>query len=367
MARDDYFKHDFYRFMEMVCTPLDAQHVDGQRFNALRWSIGTLCHNPPTSLNKLIIHFCEANADDGSEGRTGKGFISNQTISKIRKLDIVGNRSKGVKSSAFPYQNISPDTQVLHFGDVDKKYLVNGFAEDIFESVTDGMHIEKKNQHPIWIPSESLPRMVSTGNSVPQTSDASSRDRIFLMELYPQFNDKRKPVHVFGRSFFEHEWSDHDWSAFDNTIWECIQYAIAQSDRPTYQSKTLAYNQLKTNTHPMWQNFIVEWFQEIPLQFKGDVKKCDRYKPSPDAILVNAVSSNDLYFEFIQWCNGNKSKHDGVRINDMSKFMAMTPDMMSLEFPDFEWSYRVAKMSDAHGQKIHMLWKSPINKITAKN
>lgn len=366
MARDDYFKHDFYRLMEIVCTPLDSNAVDGERFNALRWAMGTLCHNPLTSLNKTIIHFCEANTDDGSEGRTCKTVLSKKAIGFIRKVDMVGNRAKGVKSSAFPYQNISQDTQVLHYGDVDKKYLVNGFAEDIFESVTDGMHIEKKNQHPIWIPSESLPRMVSTGNSVPQTSDASSRDRIFLMELYPQFSDHKKPVDVFGRSFFEHEWNAEDWSAFDNALWECIQYAIAHPQRPEYKSKTLVFNQFKTNTHPAWHNFIIEWFVEMPMQFKGHAK-CQRYKPHPDAVLVNAVCSNDLYVGFTDWCNGLKAKHDGVRVNDMGRFMAMSPEMMAMEFPEYEWEYKSAKMSDAHGAKVHMLWKTPIVKNPVKN
>jgi len=358
MAREDYFQHDYYRFMEMVCTPNDSDILDGERFNALRWSLGYLCHNPQTTDSRMIIHFCEDNTEDASEGGTGKTIISRHSLQHIKKVDSIGNRSKQLFKSNFPYQNISPDTQIVHFGDVDKKYLVNGFAEDIFESVTDGMHIEKKNQKPVYISANNLPRMVSTGNAVPQTPDSSSRRRFFLMEIYSRFNDEIHPVHVFGRRFFEHEWNAKDWCCFDNAMFECIQYTIAHPERYEYSSKTLLQNQYKTNTHPEWESFILDYLAH-PKSWpdEEDHEHIMRLQPNPDAQLVSAIGTKHLFDAFKEHCARLRVNHDNVTMQSVKRYMHLTQGMFSLLLPDYEWHYQFKKISALHGQNLHLIWR----------
>lgn len=357
MAREDYYKHDYYKFLEMICTPKDSDILDSDRFNALRWSIGYLCHNPQTTDNRYIVHFCEDNTDDMSHGGTGKSIVSKIALRHIKKVDSIGNRSKQLFKSNFPYQNISPDTQIVHFGDVDKKYLMNGFAEDIFESVTDGMHIEKKNQKPIYIDASNLPRMVSTGNAVPQTPDASSRRRFFLMEIYSRFSDEYQPAHEFGRRFFEHEWNDHDWCCFDNIIWECIQYHIANPEKPEYTSLTLLQNQFKTNTHPEWESFIFGYLINKGKPDEEDYKHLSKYAPAPDAVLVSAIGSQDVYDAFKEHCAKIRANHDNVTMQSIKRFMQMSEGMLSLKLPDFQWHYQFKKISTMLGIHMHMIWR----------
>ena len=355
MAREDYYKHDYYRFLEMICTPKDSDILDSDRFNALRWSIGYLCYNPKTTDNRYIVHFCEDNTDDMSHGGTGKTIVSKISLSHIKKVDSIGNRSKQLKTSSFPYQNISPDTQIVHFGDVDKKYLMNGFAEDIFESVTDGMHIEKKNQKPVYINASNLPRMVSTGNAVPQTPDASSKRRFYLMEIYSRFSDEYQPAHEFGRRFFEHEWNQHDWCCFDNIIWECIQYAIANPKRPEYTSTTLLHNQFKTNTHPEWESFISKLTVKNEGMDRVDVYK---YKPMPDAQLHLFIGSQELYDLFKTYCARIRANHDNVKMSDVKRYMQMTSGMLAMNYPQYTWHYQYKKISAMSGVNMHILWYS---------
>lgn len=357
MAREDYYKHDYYRFLEMICTPSNSDILDSDRFNALRWSLGYLCHNPQTTDKRHIIHFCEDNTDDMSHGRTGKSIVSKISLRHVKKLDTIGNRSKQLFKSNFPYQNISPDTQIVHFGDVDKKYLMNGFAEDIFESVTDGMHIEKKNQKPVYIDASNLPRMVSTGNAVPQTPDASSRARFFLMEIYSRFNDEHQPVHVFGRRFFEHEWNDHDWCCFDNTIWECIQYAIANPDKPEYSSITLLQNQFKTNTHPEWESFIMDYLWKFARPDSEDMRHIGKYQPTPDAECITAIGSQDVFDAFKKHCAKIRANHDNVKMSDVKRYMQMTTGLLSLKMPQFQWHYQFKKVSTMMGMHMHIIWR----------
>lgn len=357
MAREDYYKHDYYKFLEMICTPKDSDILDTDRFNALRWSIGYLCHNPQTSDNRYIVHFCEDNTDDMSHGGTGKTIVSKISLRHIKKVDSIGNRSKQLFKSNFPYQNISPDTQIVHFGDVDKKYLMNGFAEDIFESVTDGMHIEKKNQKPVYIDASNLPRMVSTGNAVPQTPDASSRRRFFLMEIYSRFNDEYQPAHEFGRRFFEHEWNDHDWCCFDNIIWECIQYAIANPQKPEYTSLTLLQNQFKTNTHPEWESFILGYLVDYARPDEEDLRHVGKYQPMPDAVCFTAIGSQDVYDAFKKHCSNMRANHDNVKMSDVKRYMQMTSGLLSLKLPQFQWHYQFKKVSSMMGTHMHLIWR----------
>lgn len=357
MAREDYYKHDYYKFLEMICTPKDSNILDSDRFNALRWSIGYLCHNPQTTDNRYIVHFCEDNTDDMSHGGTGKSIVSKIALRHVKKLDTIGNRSKQLFKSNFPYQNISPDTQIVHFGDVDKKYLMNGFAEDIFESVTDGMHIEKKNQKPIYIDASNLPRMASTGNAVPQTPDASSRRRFHLMEIYSRFSDEYQPAHEFGRRFFEHEWNQHDWSCFDNIIWECIQYAIANPDKPEYTSETLLQNQFKTNTHPEWESFILGYLVDYARPDSEDLKHVAKYQPMPDAVCFTAIGSQDVYDAFKKHCAKIRANHDDVKMSDVKRYMQMTSGLLSLKLPQFQWHYQFKKVSSMMGIHMHLIWR----------
>lgn len=357
MAREDYYKHDYYKFLEMICTPKDSDILDTDRFNALRWSIGYLCHNPQTTDNRYIVHFCEDNTDDMSHGGTGKSIVSKIALRHIKKVDSIGNRSKQLFKSNFPYQNISPDTQIVHFGDVDKKYLMNGFAEDIFESVTDGMHIEKKNQKPIYIDASNLPRMVSTGNAVPQTPDASSRRRFFLMEIYSRFSDEYQPAHEFGRRFFEHEWNEHDWCCFDNIIWECIQYAIANPQKPEYTSLTLLQNQFKTNTHPEWESFILGYLVDYARPDAEDLRHVGKYQPMPDAVCFTAIGSQDVYDAFKNHCANIRANHDNVKMSDVKRYMQMTSGLLSLKLPQFQWHYQFKKVSSMMGTHMHLIWR----------
>jgi hypothetical protein len=99
---EDYQSGDWYSFMKTLCTPHENAPLDVDRFNALRWSIGCLCHNPKTSDSKVLIHFCEnnANQETSSNGGTGKTLLSQnspcKTFRKPHRSCILATWTKGI-------------------------------------------------------------------------------------------------------------------------------------------------------------------------------------------------------------------------------------------------------------------------------
>jgi len=375
---EDYQSGDWYSFMKTLCTPHENAPLDVDRFNALRWSIGCLCHNPKTSDSKVLIHFCEnnANQETSSNGGTGKTLLSQKAIKQVRKVDKVSwTRASQRGKTQFPMQNISEATQVMHFGDVDKGYLMTNFAEDVFDLITDGLTIEQKHKHPYEIPPEDAPRCVSTGNAVPLVPDESSKRRFFIMEIYSRFNASFRPADMFGRQFFESEWPHREWVYFYASMIECIQYYIANPSRPAYISETLKINQFKTNTHPEWLAFIeseiIEYSKNNPRIDinRKDIDILQRFKPHESSLIRFCLPSHELFDRFRAFLksNGNGRDASNIKPREIKAWMELTSDAMNDTEPikwnmhpddvvPRVWTYSHHKLSEYNGKHVHVLW-----------
>jgi hypothetical protein len=368
MHPEDYQASDFHRFLQTVCTPSEDAPLDVARFDALRWSIGCLMHNPKTTARKVLIHFCEDNAHMhmSSNGRTGKDLISYEAIKRIRKVDKV-SYTRGVArgKTSFPLQEVSASTQVIHYGDVDKDYLKTKFVEDVFDNVTGGLSPERKREHPIRIPAEDAPRLASTGNAVPLVQDESSKGRFHLMEIYSRFNASFTPEDMFGRRFFEEQWNGNDWSAFFNTMMECIQYHIANPERPSYDSDTLALNQFRTNTHPEWHSYIMRRITDM-LYSEGDTleyihNEFKQYRKYEHDKLIFAEQSGQVFDSFRKHCRNDGIMCDGIRHQDVNRWMDLTIGMLDAHFENYIHTYVHKKLSSEGGAAFHLIFRVPKN------
>lgn len=365
MHPEDYQSHDYLKFLQVVCTPHNDAPLHENRFDALRWSIGCLMHNPQTTARKVLIHFCEDNAHMhmASNGGTGKDLISYESIKRIRKVNKV-SYTRGVAKgrTSFPLQEVSASTQVIHYGDVDKSYLQGSFAEDVFDNVTGGITIERKREHPIRIEPEDAPRLVSTGNAVPFVHDESTKRRFYLMEIYSRFNADFTPEDMFGRRFFEEQWNGDDWSAFFNIMGDCIQFFIANPERPTYNSESLKLNQFRTNTHPEWNDFINA---EIDKFFKHNTeawithqeKRFDAYKIYDGDSMLYMDTCDETFSKFRKHCREKGAKCDNVRHQDINRWMDLTVRMLDAQNDRWLHSYVHRKISKEAGKTYHFIWR----------
>ncbi|MEW6195602.1 MAG: bifunctional DNA primase/polymerase [Bacteroidota bacterium] len=238
---------DFKQFVKNVC------RNNEQRINALKSAIGFLLHSFKDPACTKAIIFLDEKLSDNAYGRSGKGLIA-KAISNIKNvLRIDGKNFRFDKS--FPFQSVSPDTQIILFDDVTKKF---GF-EKLFSIITEGITIEKKNKNEYSIPFERTPKIIITTNHSISGSDDSSTDRQFLIEFSDFYNAKHKPKDDFGKLFFD-EWDAAQWTAFDNFMIECCQYYL-KNGLKEYEYVNLIKKKLIDETAPEFEEFI----KEIPI------------------------------------------------------------------------------------------------------
>lgn len=238
---------DFTQFIKNIC------RNDEQRINALKSAVGYLLHSFKDPACTKAIIFLDEKLSDSAFGRSGKGLVA-KAIGHIKNvLRIDGKNFRFDRS--FPFQSVSPDTQIILFDDVTKKF---GF-EKLFSIITEGITVEKKNKNEYSIPFERTPKILITTNHSISGSDDSSTDRQFLIEFSDFYNAKHKPKDDFGDLFFD-EWNNEQWSNFDNFMIECCQYYL-KNGLKEYEYVNLIRKKLIDETSPEFEEFI----KDVPI------------------------------------------------------------------------------------------------------
>ncbi len=235
---------DFEQFIKNVC------RKNLSRINSLKSAIGYLLHSYKDPTRTKAIIFTDEKLSDSAFGRSGKGVVANAVKELKNVLRIDGKNFRFDKS--FPFQSVNPDTQVLFFDDVSKKF---GF-EKLFSIITEGMTIEKKNKNEYSIPFEHAPKIVITTNQSISGSDDSSKARQFVIEFSDFYNARHEPINDFGKMFFK-EWNEAEWNAFDNFMIECCRYYL-KNGLKEYDYVNLIKKKLIDETVPEFEEFIKE-------------------------------------------------------------------------------------------------------------
>jgi hypothetical protein len=165
--------------------------------------------------NKAIILNDEV-ISNNPEGGTGKGVIV-QGIKQIRKVSILDGKTFDDKKS-FPYQTVTPETQVLVFDDVKKNFDF----ESKFSIVTEGMTLERKNKDAIKLKVEDSPKMVISTNYAIKGEGNSHDRRRHELEIAQYYGKNLTPFDEFGKQLFD-DWDVEEFKKFDNYMIYCLQ------------------------------------------------------------------------------------------------------------------------------------------------
>jgi len=229
--------------------------------------IGYLLHSHKDRTRTKAIIFTDEKLSDKAFGRSGKGLVA-YAIKQIKNmLRIDGKNFRFDKS--FPFQSVNPDTQIMFFDDVNKKF---GF-EKLFSIITEGITIEKKNKNEYSIPYERSPKILITTNQSITGSDDSSKARQFVVEFSDYYNADHFPIHDFGKVFFD-EYNENEWRAFDNYMIECCQYYL-KNGLKVYDYVNLTKKKLIDETSVEFEEFI----KDVPLNVEQNKKDLfERFK-----------------------------------------------------------------------------------------
>lgn len=178
--------------------------------------IGYLLSTYKNKMNNKAIILNDEVISENPEGGTGKGLFV-QGLRQIRRVSILDGKTFDDKKS-FPYQTVSPETQVLVFDDVKKNFDF----ESKFSLVTEGMTLERKNKDAIRLKVEDSPKMVISTNYAIKGEGNSHDRRRFELEIAQYYGKNLTPYQEFGKQLFD-DWEEDEFLKFDNYMVYCLQ------------------------------------------------------------------------------------------------------------------------------------------------
>lgn len=191
-------------------------NVSGGAIDSFETVLGYLCSTYKNKMNNKAVILNDEVISDNPEGGTGKGLFA-QGVSQIRRTSILDGKTFDDKKS-FPYQTVSPETQILIFDDVKR----NWDFESKFSLVTEGMTLERKNKDAIKLSVEDSPKLlVSTNYAIKGEGNSHDRRR-FELEMAQYYGRNHTPEDDFGKQLFV-EWDKDHLNRFYNYMVSCIQ------------------------------------------------------------------------------------------------------------------------------------------------
>ena len=203
----DDFNNEYKTFINNISAdePLPIESVIGYLLSTYKNKM----NNKAVILNDEVI-------SENPEGGTGKGLFV-QGLRQIRRVSILDGKTFDDKKS-FPYQTVSPETQVLVFDDVKKNFDF----ESKFSLVTEGMTLERKNKDAIRLKVEESPKMVISTNYAIKGEGNSHDRRRFELEIAQYYGKNLTPYDEFGKQLFD-DWELLEFQKFDNYMVYCLQ------------------------------------------------------------------------------------------------------------------------------------------------
>ncbi len=183
----------------------------------------------------------DAAVSENSSGGTGKGLVF-KAINQLRKVTTIDGKDFNNQKS-FKFQQIENDTQIVFFDDVKKHFDF----KDLFSVTTSGYRVEKKNKEIIEYNEKNNPKTAISTNYDIESNDASSKRRIFELELENYYTDILTPEDDFPDKtpFFSDVWNKDDWNMFYNVLFYCTMTFFHNNSRiKEYVSNTLQAKKL---------------------------------------------------------------------------------------------------------------------------
>ncbi len=189
---------------------------NNERFYSLCSLLGYSMHSfTEYKLHAIVLTDSTISDDDESNGRSGKSLLF-KALKYTRNLsEIAGKDFDNTNKHKYDKANI--DTQIIFIDDLKKNFDV----ESLFNDITEGITIDKKNQQPYRI----NPKIVLTSNKVLKIEGSSAKDRFVEFEVSSHFHIDHTPEDEFKHWFFR-DWNADEWNKFDNFMLFCVSFFL---------------------------------------------------------------------------------------------------------------------------------------------
>jgi hypothetical protein len=292
----------FYQFMYYISGSKES------RLYSLFSIVGYLLHSYFEYKLKAPI-FTDSKITDKPDGRTGKTLFC-KALGHIRNYIEINGKDFD-PTNKHKYQSADLGTQIVCLNDVKRNFD----PETIFNDITEGVQVEKKNQQPFTIRAKTI---VTTNKTI-RMDGSSSKDRFIEFEFANHFSDKYSPKDAFGHWFFT-EWNIEEWNKFDNLMAFCACYFLKNGiivpepiNLPLRQVVDMTSTDFVSFLDEQFEQKNIEWNVEFDIDmFFNDF--FENYKEYLQDRKYSRAKNRKIYLE--GYCNAKGGKYEFRRSNN---------------------------------------------------
>lgn len=305
----------FNEFFNLVCGSKTPEILAWQnRRTSLMTITGYLCHSFYDRKLKLV-EFTDSRLSntDEANGRSGKSllakaigaFISGNTKGSVY-CEINGKTFDTSNSRRF--QEASLGTKLVNINDAKRDLTL----EELYSDITEGLTIEKKNQHPFKISA----KILITKNKPLKTLGDSDKDRVIEYEFSSYFSALRSPEKEFNLWLFR-DFDLEEWQKFDLFMIECIKLFLLKD---VIKPEPLTINSKKIDD--MCGKDFGEWLKNsnsiANISTIPEILKSDLYNEFINEMPDYSKLKRNTFTRWIKFYfeNTDEKTHQGIIVTD---------------------------------------------------
>lgn len=208
---------EWSRFYACICgadSPDNMTEEQTNNFFYLCALTGYLIHKYKDPARAYAVILSEAVETEEMGGGTGKGLFC-RGIEQIASTCLIAGKTFD-PVARFAWQRMQLHNTVAVIDDVPKGFQFTG----LYNVITDGLTLERKNQQEIFISYEDSPKVVVISNYVISNAGNHAERRQKVFEFAPFFSPAYTPEKHFGHLLLK-DWDSLEWNRFYNFMISC--------------------------------------------------------------------------------------------------------------------------------------------------
>ena len=219
----------------------EAKILSIKRKAALMNIFGYLMHNN-YECNMKSVMFIDMNKDNKGKpaGGTGKGIIGkalshmlNRTENDSKYIAVAGKNFDPEDERRYSEGDLT--TQLIHIEDIKRGFNFEAFFNDVTDGAVFRKMYQDKTKHKV--------KLLLSSNQPLDLSAPSCKRRMVVFELDNFFSESKTPQDVFGKRFFESQWTEYDWAMFDVFMIQCCSQYMKEKDKIGSDGKVIGLRQ----------------------------------------------------------------------------------------------------------------------------
>ena len=224
--------------------------------------------------------------DSKSNGRSGKSVFFSILDHLGKSIVVKSGRNDHLTENSFLFDRVTRHTDIIRIDDLSKRITVDNF----FDSITEDMEVNPKNNTSYSIPFAESPKFVFTTNYVPANFDPSSNARLLYVVFGDYYHERtfdddqnylesRSIRDDFNKELWGSAYSEQEWQADLSFLMQCLRFYLSMTGSPVRLQPPMG-NIIKRNLMSKMGDNFREWAEAY---FAPDGSHVNRLVPKDDA------------------------------------------------------------------------------------